>query len=294
MSRADEFGAVARLNGYNYEAESLTIITDKSHPLYDERIHLPLDESLVLSIMAEGVLDPIMVRKNGEDKKGNPIVEVIDGRQRVRCCLEANRRLKEAGSDKHWLVPATYRRATGEESMGYMITRNSIRTDDTPMVESLKLRRYLDAGHDEKQARITFGLDARGMRNALMLLSCSATVQKLLEQERLAVSVARDLSTMPEAEQDAKILEFEAAGLLSVRSPKAAKEAKEARGGRGRKRKAPKFHVRPAKLVAPQMLALAKIEDTLSPTGKAILAAMRWMLGDDEALDSYIPKEGDK
>ncbi|MFA4971484.1 MAG: ParB/RepB/Spo0J family partition protein [bacterium] len=294
MSRAEEFGAVARLNGYNYEPEALTIVTDKSHPLYDERVHLPLDESLVLSIMADGVLDPVMVRKNGEDKHGNPIVEVIDGRQRVRCCIEANRRLKEAGSDKHWLVPATSRRANGEESMGYMITRNSIRTDDTPMVEALKLRRYLDAGHDEKQARIRFGFDARGMRSALMLLSCSAVVQKLLEQERLAVSVARDLSTLPEAEQDAKILEFEAAGLLSVRSPKAAKEAKEARGGRGRKRKAPKFRLRPAKAVAPQMEALAAREKTLSPMGKGVLAAMRWMFGDDKALDACIDTESGK
>ena len=29
------------------EPEKLTLITDESHPLYDERVHLPVNEELV-------------------------------------------------------------------------------------------------------------------------------------------------------------------------------------------------------------------------------------------------------
>lgn len=291
MSRADAYGAVARCDGYGYEPEGLTIVTDKGHPLYDERVNLPLDEQLVQSIMAHGVLEPIIVRKNGCDKKGNPIIEVIDGRQRVRCCAEANRRLAEVGG-KPKRVPAVVKSGTGEEAMGWMITTNEIRFEDTPLTKAKKLRRYLDAGYSEQDARVTFGLDARAMRNLLMLLSCSATVQKALEKEQLAVSVARDLSALPEAEQDAKLAEFAAAGVLSLRSPKAAASAKEAKGDRGRRRKAPKYHLRPAKTVAASFEALEARKDTLSDKAQGFLLAMRWMLGDDEALRAFAEQDG--
>lgn len=290
MSRAEENGAVARCDGYSYEPEGLTLVTDKSHPLYDERVDLPVDEKLVLSIMAHGVLEPILVRKNGTDKKGNPIIEVIDGRQRTKCCAEANRRLKAAGK-KPYRIPAVFKKVNGEEAMGLMITTNEIRTEDTPLTKARKLRRYLDGGHTEQEARIEYGLDARGIRNLLMLLSCSATVQKAMEKEQLAVSVARDLSALPEAEQDAKLAEFAAAGVLSLRSPKAAASAKEAKGTRGRMRKAPEFKLRPAKSVAASVKSLEQRSTTLSEKGQGFLLAMKWMLGDDAALRAFAESE---
>ena len=30
-----------------YEPENLTLITDPAHPLYDERVHLPVDEAQI-------------------------------------------------------------------------------------------------------------------------------------------------------------------------------------------------------------------------------------------------------
>jgi ParB family chromosome partitioning protein len=47
-----------------FEPENLHLVTDKTHPLYDERIHLPISEAMVLNIMDQGVLEPIIVWKD--------------------------------------------------------------------------------------------------------------------------------------------------------------------------------------------------------------------------------------
>lgn len=47
----DAYGACGKSNVLSFEPEKLHLVTDKSHPLYDERIHLPLSEGMVLNIM---------------------------------------------------------------------------------------------------------------------------------------------------------------------------------------------------------------------------------------------------
>lgn len=78
-----------RENMFRVEPEKMVLVTDENHPLYDPRVHLPLRENLVLNIMAHGVKEPILIRKNGDT------FEVVDGRQRVKHAIEANKRLNE-------------------------------------------------------------------------------------------------------------------------------------------------------------------------------------------------------
>lgn len=85
-----------RLNAFAMDASDLTIIgldtkDGPEHPLYDERIFLPIDEAMVRNIRAFGVIEAINVRKNG------PNVEVVDGRQRVRHARIASQRNVEEG-----------------------------------------------------------------------------------------------------------------------------------------------------------------------------------------------------
>ncbi|WYX51237.1 hypothetical protein WJ977_00655 [Achromobacter xylosoxidans] len=89
----EAYGASGKTNVLSFETDALTIITDPAHSLYDERIQLPLDEAITLNIMALGVREPILVWKDPETGK----VLVVDGRQRVRHAIEANRRLAERG-----------------------------------------------------------------------------------------------------------------------------------------------------------------------------------------------------
>ena len=54
----DAYGASGKTNVLMFEPENLHIVTDKAHPLYDERVNLPFDEGMVLNIKELGVLEP--------------------------------------------------------------------------------------------------------------------------------------------------------------------------------------------------------------------------------------------
>lgn len=76
----DAYGASGKSNVLFFEPESLHLVTDTTHPLYDERVHLPLNEAVILNIMELGVLEPIIVWKDPETGK----TCVVAGRQRVK------------------------------------------------------------------------------------------------------------------------------------------------------------------------------------------------------------------
>ena len=93
----DVYGASGKTNVLNFEPENLHLVTDKTHPLYDERVHLPIEEGMVLNIAELGVLEPIIVWKDPE----TGLSCVVDGRQRVRHTLEANKRLLKEGKERN-------------------------------------------------------------------------------------------------------------------------------------------------------------------------------------------------
>ncbi|MCS6067607.1 hypothetical protein LNO81_13235 [Klebsiella variicola subsp. variicola] len=51
----DAYDASGKSNVLFFEPESLHLVTDTTHPLYDERVHLPLNEAVILNIMELGV-----------------------------------------------------------------------------------------------------------------------------------------------------------------------------------------------------------------------------------------------
>lgn len=58
----DVYGVSGKTNVLNFEPENLHLVTDKTHPLYDERVHLPIEEGMVLNIAELGVLEPTMTK----------------------------------------------------------------------------------------------------------------------------------------------------------------------------------------------------------------------------------------
>ncbi len=89
----EAYGAEGKSNVLFFDPDKLRLVTDTSHPLYDERVHRPWSEPMVLNIMALGVIEPIIITKDPE----SGVVMVVDGRGRVINCREANRRLLERG-----------------------------------------------------------------------------------------------------------------------------------------------------------------------------------------------------
>ena len=110
------------------------------HHLWDERINLPLDENMVLNIMALGVQESVRVEV--EKTKGNgKCAYVVDGRRRVMHAREANRRLKKQG-EPPVRVPVIAERNTEEKDLSMLtVALNEIRLDDPMMVKAAKASR---------------------------------------------------------------------------------------------------------------------------------------------------------
>lgn len=221
-------GADAGGNLLYFAPEKLTIVTDEKHPLYDERAMLPVDENLVLNIMALGIIQPVTLRLNGKDDQGKPIVEVVVGRQRVKACLEANRRLRKEGKEPH-RVPAIMKRAEAGTLTGVMISENEHRQSDTPIVRAKKLARYLDTGKTEAEAAVIFGVTVQTVRTMLKVLELHPKVQAAIERNNLPVNVAKELHVLPQEEQPAALEKLVAAG--TVKGARGVEAAKKVRKG---------------------------------------------------------------
>lgn len=265
------YGAAGRDELLWFHAESLVVVEDESHPLYDPRVRLPLDEAMVLSIMAGGIFEPIVVRKNGE-LKGKPIVEVVDGKQRVRHAREANRRLKAEGKEAV-LVPAVRRRGEEADLFGVMVSANDIRRDDGPLVRARKCARYMAFGRTEAQASVTFGVTPTTIRSWLELLECAKEVQALVEKGEIPASIAVKLAKLPREEQPAVLAKLKEQGEL-----RGERGAKEANGATGH---TPRLRMRGRKHLQQLLTVFEKAKGEPLPKATDVL---RYILGDEAAL----------
>jgi len=203
-SSKDVWDADGSTNLLSFAPEKLKIVTDPAHPLFDERINLPIDEMMVRNIQAFGVLEPVIVTRDLETGD----VLVVDGRQRVRHALVANERLERAGLPT-LLVPASTRK--GDDSatlMGIMVATNEVRQADPPMVRAAKMQRLKNLGRDDEQVALAFGVNKLTVQNTLALLECSKAVRDAVESGQIGVTEARVLSKLKPTEQSAKVREL--------------------------------------------------------------------------------------
>lgn len=200
------YGASGKTNVLTFEPEKLHLVTDKTHPLYDERIHLPINEAMVLNIMDQGVLEPIIVWKDPE----SGMTCVVDGRQRVRHTLEANKRLLKSG-ESPLLVPAVPKRGSPVRMAQAMVSANEIRQADTPLGRAKKMADALERGHDEKDLALMFGASIQTVRATLSLLDATQAVKDAVEAGIVTVTQARQLGTLPPEEQREKVKQLETA-----------------------------------------------------------------------------------
>ena len=193
-----------RGNTFWLEPERLTLITDKEHHLYDERVELPLNEAMVKNVMVNGVKIPVEVTTEQADDDKIRIV-VCDGRQRVKCAVEANKRLKEQGEEPIQ-VECKYQRGTETDLMDVMIVGNAFRQDDDPLTKASKMQRYMNRGKSKEEAAIQFGFSsAKSVENYLKLLDLCSKVQKALKKGHINQTQALKLHGMSKSEQEAEL-----------------------------------------------------------------------------------------
>ncbi|HBS2861933.1 TPA: hypothetical protein MAE71_005416 [Klebsiella variicola subsp. variicola] len=215
------YGASGKTNVLTFEPENLHLVTDKTHPLYDERIHLPISEAMVLNIMDQGVLEPIIVWKDPE----TGLSCVVDGRQRVRHTLEANKRLSKEGKEP-LLVPAVAKRGSAVRMAQAMVSANEIRQADTPLGRAKKMADALDRGHDEDDLSLMFGVSVQTVRATLSLLDATQAVRDAVESGTVTVTQARQLGALPPEEQRAKVSAIELATVGITGHEKARRQRK--------------------------------------------------------------------
>lgn len=254
----EAYGASGKTNVLNFEPERLHLVTDRSHPLYDERIHLPLDESMILNIMDQGVLEPIIVWKDPE----TGLSCVVDGRQRVRHAIEANKRLADAGKDLLF-VPAVTKRGSAVRMAQAMISANEIRRADTPLGRAKKMADALERGHDEEDLSLMFGVGVQTIRATLALLDATQAVKDAVESGAVTVTQARQLANLSPDEQREKVKEVESA-TAGTKGHEKSRRQRQVIGD-----------------AKPRLKSRKEITKALEGASGDYAQALRWVLGDE-------------
>lgn len=205
---------------YSMDPAELVVVTDRKHPLWDERVRKPVSEEMVESIMQYGVRTPIEVRRDG------PRLEVTEGRQRTRAAVEANRRLAAEGRPKKRVLVVIIS-GQDRDFIGASTTANEIRSGDGVLVKAAKAHRMRFLySYTLKEIAITFGVDEATIENWLKLADLHRDVRALVSQGKLKYTVAIRLAALPRDQQVPKLRE-----LLATRATNA-NAVRAVRGGK--------------------------------------------------------------
>jgi ParB family chromosome partitioning protein len=176
------------------------IVRDPAQPrkTFDEAKLRELAES----IRTQGVIQPILVRRDGADYR------LIAGERRWRAAQLAG--LHE--------VPAVVRDVTPAEAFELALVENLQRTDLNPLEEAEGYRRLVqEFGLTQEQVGERVGRDRASVANALRLLQLPDVVKNLLASGALGMGHARALLGMISGTELTKTAERIAREQLSVR-----------------------------------------------------------------------------
>ena len=177
--------------------------------------------SLVESVIAQGILQPLLVRPS-PDKPGS--FEILAGERRWRAAQRA--RLHE--------VPVVVRELGDREALEIALVENIQRQDLTPLEEATGYQRLIDEFQHTQEALATaLGKSRSHLANMLRLLTLPAAVQALLAGGRISAGHARALIMAKDPVALAKRIVAEE---LSVRETEALAKAEHKSVGTGKKK----------------------------------------------------------
>ena len=179
--------------------EELTVVTDKLHYLYDPRVETPPDEALLTSIRDQGVIEPVVVVKDG------PKTFVVAGRRRVRAVALLN---KQRGADAEPIrVPCVLRRGNETDLYVASVAENTIRRNDTILETVEKATRLMQYTGDLKRVAAALGCTDTHARRLLQANELDASVRAALSENKIGLDAALQFKDLPRSEQAAKLKE---------------------------------------------------------------------------------------
>ena len=194
----------ARGTVFMIQPSRLKLVDDPHHPLYDERVKLPLDEAFVRNIGYYGIREPVLIAKEGDD------LLVVAGRQRVRAALTLNSMLAAQGKVE-LLVPCLLQRGDEADLLGIAVSENEQRQADTPFCRARKAQRMLAMVGSPGVVAIAFGVSEKTLEQWLSLLTLAPAVRKAIEAGELSSSAALRLVGRSAEEQIAALEELKLA-----------------------------------------------------------------------------------
>jgi len=177
------------------------VIPNKYQPR--KEFNLEKLRDLVASIKEKGVIQPISVRKIGDDK-----YELIAGERRLRAT-------REAGLER---IPAILKDVKDEDMLELALIENIQRDDLNSIEEAVAYKRLIDEfglTHDEMSKKV--GKDRSTITNALRLLNLPVKIQDYVSRETISMGHARVLLGIENANLQYTICENIIKKGLSVR-----------------------------------------------------------------------------
>ena len=180
-------------NGSNAGTPASLMLADMVPGMYQPRTRM--DEGalyeLAESIKAQGIMQPILVRKLGEGANAGKY-EIIAGERRFRAA-------KLAGLDS---VPVLVRDVPNEAAAAMALIENIQREDLNPLEEAQGLQRLVkDFGLTHEQAAQAVGRSRSAASNLLRLLNLAEPVQTMLMAGDIDMGHARALLALERAAQ---------------------------------------------------------------------------------------------
>jgi ParB family chromosome partitioning protein len=160
--------------------------------------------SLVDSIRAVGVLQPVLVRQIDEDA-----FELIAGERRCRAARRAGLQV----------IPALVQQASDVASLEQALVENLHREDLNPLDEAAAYQQLIeDFGLTHEQVAQRVGRSRAAVTNALRLFQLPPSVQRYVQDGRLSAGHARALLMTPDRQLQEKLAQQVLADGLSVRA----------------------------------------------------------------------------
>jgi ParB family chromosome partitioning protein len=158
---------------------------------------------LVASIRAQGVIQPLLVRRLSEDS-----YELIAGERRLRAA--------ERAGLTH--VPIFVRDASDAESLELALVENLQRNDLSPLEEAAAYQRLLDEfGHTQEEIAERVGKSRPAVANTLRLLRLPDSIKHDLSRGRLSAGHARVLLSIHDSDAQLRAAKQIVTRQLSVR-----------------------------------------------------------------------------
>lgn len=266
-------GAEGRSETWNFDPEKLTI-PEKGSILHDAARSKNVSESFIENIMLRGVLEPVLIRKNGNS------YEVIDGRQRVLAAREGNKRFRTQGIARRILVPAVTRRSDDALAYTTMIATNVHRRPERPMELARKLQEYLTLGNSEEAAANDFNCDLATIKRRAKLLDLDSAVQAAIDDDRVSVDAALPLVELSRDKQREELARMLANGTTHGAAGKqAGRTAAKGAGGNGKRKPPAKSTMRSIRFVR-HVLKAAEDSPRAPATVAAVRDALRYVAGE--------------